>query len=100
LPETFESRERIGASALQGGTCAAGEVWPNGCALGKTLKNAEAGGPQDRKHCIPHTPRPAFQGPPVFPTFQQPDATAGVALKTRYSAYYNVHVRPVRRMKA
>jgi hypothetical protein len=63
-------------------------------------ENAGAGGPQDRKHCIPHTPRPAFQGPPVFPTFQQPDAIAGVALKTRYSAYYNVHVRPLRRMKA
>ncbi len=47
--------------------------------LGKTLKNAGAGGPQDRKHCIPEYPRPAFQGPPVFPTFQQPDAKAGVA---------------------
>ena len=65
-------------------TCAAGEVWLNGCALGKALKNAGAGGPQDRKHSIPEHPRPAFQGPPVFPTFQQPDATADVATGKPY----------------
>ena len=60
-------------------TCAAGEVWFNGCALGKNPQKRRGGWSLDRKHRIPHTPRPAFQGPPVFPTFQQPDAKAGVA---------------------
>ena len=43
-------------------TCAAGEVWLNGCALGKTLKNAGAGGPQDRKHRIPEYPKTRVPG--------------------------------------
>ncbi|MCE3519017.1 hypothetical protein LXJ58_30165, partial [Escherichia coli] len=62
LPETFESRERIGASALQGGTCAAGEVQLNACALGKDLKIAGTGGPQDRKHSIPPYPKTRVPG--------------------------------------
>ena len=65
-------------------TCAAGEVWPGGGPIGQKPENAGAGGPQDRKHCIPEYPRPAFQGPPVFPTFQQPDAIAGVATGKPY----------------
>ena len=36
---------------------------------GKLLKNRRSGWSLDRKHRIPHTPRPAFQGPPVFPSF-------------------------------
>ncbi len=36
---------------------------------GKILKNRRSGWSLDRKHSIPHTPRPAFQGPPVFPFF-------------------------------
>jgi len=60
LPETFASRERIGASASQGGTCAAGEVWPGGGPIGQKLENAGAGGPwiASIAYHIPQDPRP------------------------------------------
>lgn len=77
LPETFESRERIGASASRGGK----PVRPGRFRLSASIpregtgrtrqkpQNRRSGWSLDRKHSIPHTPRPAFQGPPVFPSF-------------------------------
>jgi hypothetical protein len=69
LPETFESRERIGASASQGGTCAAGEVSLNGCALGKNLKTPGRVVPRIASiaYHIPQDPRSRDR--PSFPPF-------------------------------
>ncbi|PWV94078.1 hypothetical protein DEV92_103253 [Phyllobacterium myrsinacearum] len=91
LPETFESRERIGASASRGGkpvrpgrfhlsaTASWGPERSGEAAEQGENTNRRGGWSLDRKHRIRTTPRPAFQGPPVILFFQWPDANAGVA---------------------
>ncbi len=48
----------------------------------KPSKTPERVVPRIASIAYQNTPRPAFQGPPVFPTFQRPDAKAGVATGT------------------
>ena len=70
LPETFESRERIGASASQGGKpVRPGRFGSMVAHWAKTLKNAGAGGPwiASIAYHIPQDPRSRDR--PSFPPF-------------------------------
>ena len=76
LPETFESRERIGASAC-GRTPGPGRFSPILPCWTKPFAGWVVQGIATT--ATPTKDLSALDGPPVFPTFQQPDAKAGVA---------------------